>query len=109
MSSENFTQSAKHYIQGYFTLFLFFMFCVCEKKCNTLSLNLFFLCKILNPFWLNELPLALSGKISRQHSLYFSYFTQKQDLTFHAICLPRRQFVQNVKPYYLGENKIAVC
>ena len=42
---------------------------------------------------------------------YFSYFPRKQPLTFHANCLPRRQFAWSVKAYFLEKNKksISIC
>ena len=51
----------------------------------------------------------LCVKVSEDNILkYFSYFSHKTDLTFHANCLLRflgRQFVWNVKAYFLEKNK----
>ena len=54
--------------------------------------------------------LAYREKISRQHFDFFLIFQKqknkkKQDLTFHAICLLRRQFAWTIKAYCFGENK----
>ena len=41
----------------------------------------------------------------RQIDDIFLIFARKQDLTFHANCLLRRQFACNVKSCFLGKNK----
>ena len=47
---------------------------------------------------IESLTLSMLGKISEDNILkYFFYFPRKQDLTFHANCLLRRQFAWNVK------------
>ena len=37
--------------------------------------------------------------------IFSSIFARKQDLAFHANCLPRRQFAWNVHAYFLGRKK----
>ena len=39
----------------------------------------------------------------RQNDVIFLIFPRKQDLTFHANCLLRRQFAWNVKSCFLGK------
>ena len=49
--------------------------------------------------------LSMLGKITADHNLkyFFHIFPRKQDLTFHANCLLRRQFAWNVKSDFLGK------
>ena len=52
-------------------------------------------------------PLSLSRLIQQTTNCWlFSYFSRKQDLTFHANCLQWRQFAWNVKTCFLGKIKI---
>ena len=37
--------------------------------------------------------------------IFFHFFFQKIDLTFHTNCLPRRQFACNVKSHFFGEKE----
>ena len=55
-------------------------------------------------------PLPLSWLIQQTTNWwYFSNFARKQDLTFHANCLHRRQFAWNIKSCCLGKIRKAVC
>ena len=49
--------------------------------------------------------LSTLGKIfSRQHTeIFFLFFPNKQDLTFHANCLQWSQFAWNIKSCFLGK------
>ena len=51
------------------------------------------------------LTLSTLGKIfcRRHFEIFFLFFPEKKDLTFHANCLLRRQFAWNVKSCFLGK------
>ena len=68
------------------------------------------ICSIMNmitysqPYVLNwhRVTLSALGKnFDKRHFKMFSYFSQKQVLTFHATCLHQRQFAWNVKICFL--------
>ena len=61
-----------------------------------------------------QLTLCLLGKnFSRQYfeKIFFLFFPTKYALTFHANCLPRRQFAWIVKAYFLEKKNclFVVC
>ena len=48
----------------------------------------------------------MGKNFSRGHSeIFFLLFLENKALTFHANCLHRRQFAQDVKSCFSGENK----
>ena len=53
--------------------------------------------------WAINLYHSLGIFSRRQNDVLFLIFPRKQDLTFHANCLLRRQFAWNVKSCFLGK------